>query len=349
MSNHHKHKNPAMLPVLDISDFLTNPGADSASQFVDALRETCHGPGFFYLVGHGIDQRYNDAALDIANQFFELPEAERVALKIGNSAGFRGYTLLKNELTNGRIDWRDQIDIGPEEPEPNLNKDDPAWMRLRGPNQWPKNLPNMSTTIEQWMNQMQPVGLALMRAFAQGLGQNKHCFDDRMTPNPYTRLKIIRYPAQPEHGGSGQGLGLHNDTGLITLILQDSVPGLQVMSEGKLVDVEPMPGAFVVNLGEMMQSATNGYLRATKHQVVSPPPGQQRISIAYFVNPRLEACFEPMALPPELAADATGAQNADPNNPVFACFGANQLKTRMRSHPDVTAAFYADVAQEDLQ
>lgn len=169
-----------------------------------------------------------------------------------------------------------------------------------------------------------------------------------MTPQPYTRVKIIRYPAQPEHGGSGQGLGLHNDTGIITLILQDQIPGLQVMSKGELVNVEPLPGAFVVNLGEMMQSATNGYLKATKHQVVSPPAGKQRISIAYFVNPRLDARFEPVELPPELAIEATGGQNADPNNPVFATFGANQLKTRMRSHPDVNEAFYADVEQDDL-
>jgi len=109
-----------------------------------------------------------------------------------------------------------------------------------------------------------------------------------------------------------------------------------------------MPGAFVVNLGEMMQSATNGYLKATKHQVVSPPAGKQRISIAYFVNPRLDARFEAIDLPPELARDATGGQNADPSNPVFSTFGANQLKTRMRSHPDVNAAFYVDVAQDDL-
>ena len=120
------------------------------------------------------------------------------------------------------------------------------------------------------------------------------------------------------------------------------------MSEGKLLDVTPMPGAYIVNLGEMLQTATNGYLRATEHQVVSPPPGQQRISIAYFMNPRLDARFEPVELPPELAAEAAGGQNMNPDNPVFTTFGANALKTRMRSHPEVTAAFYADVAHTDL-
>jgi isopenicillin N synthase-like dioxygenase len=191
--------------------------------------------------------------------------------------------------------------------------------------------------------------MALMQAIAVGIGQTAHFFDDRMSPDPYTRVKIIRYPAQPEKGGSGQGLGLHNDSGIITFIMQDQVPGLQVMSKGKLVDVTPMPGAFVVNLGEMMQTATNGYLRATKHQVVSPPAGKQRISIAYFLNPRLDARFEPVDLPEDLASKATGMKDTNTENKIFSIFGVNTLKTRLRSHPDVTSAFYADVDLSELQ
>ena len=338
-----------MLPVLDISGYLQNSHNSDAEIFVEQLRETCHGPGFFYLTGHNINPEISDAALDVANRFFDLPESERESLAIANSAGFRGYTLLQSEQTNGKPDWRDQIDIGPEEPTPAITAQDPPWLRLRGPNQWPASLPSMSPTIRTLMDNIHPVGMALMRALAQGLGQKQDYFDSRMSPDPYTRLKIIRYPALPEGDtDGGQGLGLHTDTGIMTFILQDSVPGLQVMSEGRLVDVTPMPGAFIVNLGEMIQAATNGYLRATEHQVVSPPPGQQRISIAYFMNPRLDARFEPINLPSALAAVARGGQNTDPGNPVFSTFGANALKTRMRSHPDVTAAFYADVNQNDL-
>ena len=338
-----------MLPILDISEYLQNPDGDASHQFVELLRETCHGPGFFYLVGHGIDQQVSDNTLAVANQFFNLPAAERESLAIARSAGFRGYTLLNTEKTNGLPDWRDQIDIGPEEPEPQYSKDDPPWIRLRGPNQWPASIPEMSGTVRTWMDHVQPVGMALIRALEKGLGLNAGYFDNRMTPEPYTRVKIIRYPAPPEGSDGGQGLGLHNDTGIMTFILQDAVPGLQVMSEGILIDVQPMPGAYVVNLGEMLQTATSGYLRATEHQVVSPPPGKQRISIAYFMNPRLDARFEPIDLPDELAVSARGGQNDDPDNPVFATFGANTLKTRMRAHPDVKAAFYSGVTQEDLQ
>ncbi len=337
-----------MLPVLDIANYLQAPDSDQGRAFVQQLRDTCHGPGFFYLTGHGVDPQLDRNTLDVANRFFDLPDKQREALAIGNSPHFRGYTLLKNEMTNGRIDWRDQIDIGPDEATPELTPGAPPWLQLRGPNQWPDSLPDMPDIVTDWMSHIHPVGMALMQALATGLGQRADFFDDRMTPDAYTRVKIIRYPAQPENDGSGQGLGLHHDSGIMTFILQDEIPGLQVMSEGKLVDVKSMPGAYVVNLGEMMQSATNGYLRATKHQVVSPPAGRQRISVAYFMNPRLDARFEPISLPADLAAMAEGGQNADPGDPVFATFGANTLKIRMRSHPDVTEAFYRDVKLTDL-
>jgi len=246
-------------------------------------------------------------------------------------------------MTNGVRDWRDQMDFGPEEPALQLKPDDPPWLLLRGPNQWPDSLPQMRTALNDWMAQMQLVGIALVGALARGLGLDSNHFSKRITPDAYTRVKVIRYPAQPESGGTGQGLGLHHDSGILTMILQDEVKGLQVLCNDKLIDVEPRVGAFVVNLGEMMQSATGGYLQATKHQVVSPPPGKQRISIAYFLNPRLESKFEPVTLPPNLARYATGGQNPDPTDPVFTTFGANTLKIRMRAHPDVTAAHYADV------
>ena len=332
-----------MLPILDIQHYLANPNSVEGRQFVTSLLETCHGPGFFYLTGHQIAPEYDQHILEIASQFFDLPTAEREAIAIGNSPHFRGYTLLKNERTNGKVDWRDQIDVGPEESAPDLSPGDPPWNRLRGPNQWPKSLPSMPGIVNLWMDQMQTLGMVLMRALAEGLELPSNYFDDRMSPSPYNRLKISRYPAQPEHANSGQGLGLHHDSGIMTFILQDATPGLQVMSNGDLIDVTSMPGAYIVNLGEMMQSATDGFLKATKHQVVSPPPGSQRLSVAFFLNPRLDAKFAPITLPPKLAAKAAGGQNANPDDPVFHTFGQNTLKIRMRSHPDVTEAFYADV------
>jgi len=161
-------------------------------------------------------------------------------------------------------------------------------------------------------------------------------------PRGDPHLKIIRYPAQDAPRDTGQGVGTHHDSGLVSFVLQDDVGGLQVEIDGALVDATPRRGTYVMNLGEMLQAATSGYLRATKHRVASPPLGLERISIAYFFHPRLDCVFEPIELPPELAVEARGGENADPNDPVLKRFGENYLKIRLRSHPDVAAAHYAD-------
>ena len=153
-------------------------------------------------------------------------------------------------------------------------------------------------------------------------------------------MKISRYPGQAAGPDSSQGLGLHHDSGLFTFILQNEVIGLQVQRDGELHDVTPVPGAFIVNLGEMFQAATNGFLKATKHQVKSPPPGQERISIAYFMNPRLDAVFNPIPLPSEFASLATGGRHDNAGDPIHSLYGENIIKIRMRSHPDVVAAHY---------
>ena len=124
---------------------------------------------------------------------------------------------------------------------------------------------------------------------------------------------------------------------------QDDVGGLQVERDGEFVDVAALPGAYVVNVGEMFQLVTRGYFKATVHRVVSPPPGTERISVAYFFNPKLEATLAPIDLPPELAAEAHGGESADPANPILANYGENSLKVRLRAHPDVAAIHHSDL------
>jgi isopenicillin N synthase-like dioxygenase len=247
------------------------------------------------------------------------------------------------EHTNGTSDWRDQIDIGPERepvlPEPGA----PAWLRLRGPNQWPSAVPELRDVVTAWMAAMADLGRAVLQGLAVSLGQSIDLFEPVVTPDPEVLVKIIRYPAPISGHDDGQGVGAHHDSGLLTFIHQDDVGGLQVWWRDRFVDVPRRRDAYVLNLGEMLQLATNGYLRATKHRVVSPPAGVERVSVAYFFNPCMEATLDPIALPAELAARAPGGQNVDPDDPVFATYGENWLKFRLRSHPDVAEAHHADL------
>ena len=326
------------LPVLDISKWLQS-GSTGQQAFIDELLKTCHDPGFFYLTGHGIPAELDAGILSVTRSFFQLPDEIKTRLAIGNSPHFRGYTILGSEMTAGQHDWREQLDFGPEETALSLAPGDPAWMRLRGPNQWPL-VDGFRRTVEQWQQHIEILGLTLMRVLARGLGQSADYFDSRMTPDPYTRLKLIRYPGQPQIEDRSQGLGLHHDSGLFTMILQDGTSGLEIERGGHMISVEPYAGSYVVNLGEMFQVMSNGYLRATPHRVVSPPAGRDRISVACFLNPRLDAIFEPVSLPDHLKLHAQEWQNADAGDPIHTTFGDNTLKIRMRAHPDVTNRFY---------
>ena len=335
----------SLLPEIDLAPFMAAPLSARGRELVLRLRDACHGPGFCYLVGHGVPAELDAAVMAVAREFFALPEVERRALAIANSPHFRGYTVLGGEITKGVSDWREQLDVGPEEPATFVAPGDPRWLRLRGPNQWPASLPAMRTTVLAWMRAMDAVGLAVLRALALGLGQPLEHFDDVVLPRGDPHLKIIRYPAQPRAADTGQGVGMHHDSGLVSFVLQDDVGGLQVALDGELVEATPRPGAYVMNLGEMLQAATHGYLRATKHRVRSPPSGRERLSVAYFFHPRLDAVFSPIELPPELAAQGRGGENLDPNDPIFATFGDNYLKIRLRSHRDVALAHYGDLPE----
>jgi isopenicillin N synthase-like dioxygenase len=333
------------LPVIDLSQFMANPASTGGRACVEQLREACHGPGFCYIAGHGVPSDLDAAIMRRAAEFFALPAAERHALAIANSPHFRGYTVLGDERTRGVSDWREQLDVGPEEPAEAVARDDPPWRRLRGPNQWPESLPAMRTTVIEWMQTMDRVGLVVLRALAVGLGQPIDHFDSVVLPRGDPHLKIMRYPAQPQAARLDQGVGLHHDSGLVSFVLQDGVGGLQVLLDGELIDVEARPGTYVMNLGEMLQAATSGYLKATPHRVRSPAPGRERISVAYFFHPRLDARFDPIELPAALKRRTRSGQNADPSDPVFSTFGDNYLKIRLRSHPDVARAHYAGLLE----
>ncbi|HEY4331416.1 MAG TPA: 2-oxoglutarate and iron-dependent oxygenase domain-containing protein, partial [Ilumatobacteraceae bacterium] len=251
------------LPFLDISAFLaaTDEHGAAAVEFAAALTRASHEVGFVYLAGHGIDPALEAAVFDAARRFFDLPEADRLEIVNTNSPHFRGYTRLGHEHTNGVSDRREQIDIGPEHPPREVPIDAPRWMRLRGPNQWPSAVPEMQPAVTRWMDEMARVGRAVLRALAIGLGQEPSLFDAVTSPDPEVLVKIIRYPAAPTTAtvagqvagqGAVQGVGAHHDSGLITFIMQDDIGGLQVLRDGEFVDAVNVPGAYVLNLGEML-------------------------------------------------------------------------------------------------
>ena len=337
----------AGLPVIDLS--LADGSAADRARLHDELRAAATEVGFFQLTGHGVTAGETTALTAAMRAFFALPEADRLSVSNLNSPHFRGYTRTGHELTGGSQDWRDQLDIGAELPPHVPAPGEPPYWWLEGPNQWPAALPELRTAALHWIDRLSTVAGRLLHELLASIGARPDFYDDAFAGHPHLRLKLVRYPGTAPDG-AGQGVGAHKDYGFITLLLQDSVGGLQVEREwgsprpegggGSFLEVPPLEGAFVVNLGELLEVATDGYLKATNHRVVSPAGARERYSVPFFYNPRLDAHIEPLDFP--LAHHAPGATQ-DPGNPLFADFGLNELKGYTRAHPEVTRRHHAEL------
>jgi isopenicillin N synthase-like dioxygenase len=327
------------VPQLDLRGF--DAGESQRAQFLAELRIAAHEVGFFYLVGHGVEPPLLRDLLESAKRFFALPEADKLAIEMIHSPHFRGYNRVASERTRGMPDWREQIDIGPERAVLPRAAGSPPWARLRGPNQWPAALPQLRAVVTRWQIACMQVLTRILRAFSLALGQPADALEPLYGDDPHYLIKLIRYPGR-DATAADQGVGAHKDAGLITLLLQDDRGGLQVETPRGWIEVPPRPGTFVINIGELLELASDGFLRATMHRVVTPPAGIERLSAAFFLGARLDAVVPQLVLPPALAAHARGPER-DPKNPLFREVGMNYMKGRLRSHPDVARRHHADL------
>ncbi len=330
----------AQLPILDLAAFR---GGDR-SAFLADLRRAARDVGFFYLTGHGIPLADFEHVFETARAFFALPESDKLAVQMVRSPQFYGYNVSGAEYTRNARDWREQFDIGPEQKAIPIGPDTPPWARLIGPNLWPEALPALREVGLDWHGRLNALAVELLGAFALALEQPQDAFAPIHANGGHARVKLIRYPSV-DQGDSDQGVGAHKDSGFLTLLAQDDVGGLEVELDGCWVPATPIPGTFVVNIGEILELFTGGYLRATVHRVVSPPSGVERLSVAHFFGADLDSVALVLPLPPHLAAEARGTAG-DPLNPLFREIGKNYLKGRLRSHPDVAAAHHADLLDQ---
>ena len=189
------------------------------------------------------------------------------------------------------------------------------------------------------------LAIRVLRAFAAALEQPEDVFAPIYTPAPNQLIKIIRYPGRAADE-SDQGVGAHKDSRLrVRPAAGQGRQDCRSRREDGWIDAPPVPGTFVVNIGEILEMASNGYLRANVHRVVSPPAGTDRLSVAFFLGARLDSrqsrCWR---CRPHLAAEARGVTQ-DPHNPLFREVGRNYLKSRLRSHPDVARRHHADLIE----
>ena len=331
------------IPVLRL-DTARRADGTFDQEFLAALRAALHEIGFLQLTDYGAAAGQIGALTAAAARFFALPLPERLRLDNRLSPHFRGYTRLGHEITAGRADAREQIDFAPERPPVPRERWDAPYRLLEGPNQWPDDaVPELRGLAEQWAGLMSAVGRELTRAIAVALALPEDHFDQYFAGQPHWFAKLIHYVGAAD-GADAQGVGPHTDGNFLTLLLLDDAGGLQARPAGtdRWIEVPPIDGALIVNIGEMLEVATHGYLVATPHRVLPCAPGKTRDSIGFFWAPRLDASLDTVPLPREYADQAPGVSQSA-RNVLHSRFGDNALKGWLRSHPEVAAAHHPDL------
>lgn len=274
-------------------DASPGPTAETASA-VDALvaplRRACREHGFFYLVGHGVDEGLQARLHALSHEFFALPESEkaRIAMALGGRA-WRGFFPVGGELTSGLPDQKEGIYFGEElsESEPRVLAGQP----LFGPNLFPERPERLGPTVLEYMAVLTQLAHRVLAMLARSLSLPASYFYDRYTREPLTLFRIFHYPPLPIPHKTAAPLwsvGEHTDYGLLTLLLQDDCGGLQVKTPRGWIEAPPVPNSFVCNIGDMLDRMTGGFYRSTPHRVKNLS-GRGRLSFPFFFDPNMEA------------------------------------------------------------
>lgn len=275
------------IPIIDISGFRDGSNKEGVARAVQQAAETV---GFLYIAGHGVDQAVIDRAFAASQEFFALPEADKLAVKVNSS--HRGYMPFNNSTytadlkPNFNETFLAGLDLGPDDP------DVQAGVPLHGPNQWPAAMPALRTEIETYYNALMGVGETMLRIFAMALDLREDYFLPYFRkPMPFVRL--LHYPPQPPTRAANEfGIAPHTDYGFVTILAQDEVGGLQVRKRGGgWIDAPYIPGTFVVNIADMLRRWTNDRWASTPHRVINTT-GRERYSIPFFFDPTYHTLVE---------------------------------------------------------
>ena len=278
----------AQIPAVDVSGlFSSDPVRQRA--VADLLGHAAREVGFLYVTGHGIPAELFDDLLAVTREFFALSYQEKMRVYIGNSTNHRGYVPEGEEVfSGGKRDKKEAFDLALE-----LPADDPDYLRgnrLLGPNLWPES-PDMAAVVNRYYAAVLELGHVLLRGFALAIGESPGVFTSYVTKPP-SQLRLIHYPEDLDATDS-VGIGAHTDYELFTL-LRPTKPGLEVLNgAGTWVDVPVVPDAFVVNIGDLFETWTNGHFVATTHRVRKVT--EERYSFPLFYNVDFDTVIAPLA------------------------------------------------------
>ncbi|KAH0285655.1 oxoglutarate 3-dioxygenase [Aureobasidium namibiae CBS 147.97] len=281
------------IPIIDFSAFLDSTSSDHVKlEVAKNLDQACREVGFFYLSGHGIDPSLFSDMLSNAKQFFttaSTEEKDRIKVRPsgeGTGDDSRGYRVVERaDAGYEAVDFLREIET-----------DGPPYTRGLGRNQWPQTPESLRSTAEEYTTHLETLGVAIMKAFALALDVPEETFASRVDQS-FWQLRLAAYPGVPEGlDQTKSGLYQHSDFGILTFLLTDDHKGsLKVLAPNgeDWLSADPVPGALICNIGDMLSVWTDGIYKSTQHKVLHTSQ-DMRISIPFFFDPNWNARIEPV-------------------------------------------------------
>lgn len=269
------------IPVIDLSA----PREAVAAELAAAAGSW----GFFQVTGHGVAPALVASTLAAARAFFgSEPALKQAATRTLDNP----YGYYDRELTKNLRDRKEIFDFAPLEQTP-----------------WPPTMPELRPALQAFADACHELALDLLQRLCEGLAQPPASLAAHFAPVHSSFLRLNHYPAEDLPLGADAppagpfGISHHTDAGALTVLLQDEVPGLQVCRGEEWLDVNPVPGALTINIGDMLQIWSNDRYLAPLHRVRASS-GRARLSIAWFLNPGHESVIAPL---PGLLSESTPA------------------------------------------
>ena len=280
----------AEIPVIDIGPL--RDGSDPAAvgrRLAWAATEV----GFIYVENHGVPAALIENARSSGLEFFRMPaEAKQEAATNEFHHGYLcpGSTKMYDDA---RPDLKESFNWGVEHDASVSRPSNP----LLGPNVWPPGLPSLRGAVYPFFEAASACAENLLRGFALGAGLPAEHFI-RHREWPLSRGSLQYYPPPPSDSGEGRfGVAPHTDFGVLTVLCQDEVGGLQIRRlNGEWAAVPPIPGTFVVNVGDLLERWSRGRYRSTPHRVINSS-GLERLSLVLAWDPDFETPIDPATFP----------------------------------------------------
>lgn len=272
------------LPLVDIRGLFSASQTDRQVA-ATALGQAASQAGFLYVTGHGIDPQIIHRLKQRTQAYFAQPLEQKMLDYIGLSSNHSGYVPEGEEqFVEGSIDHKEAFDVGFDYLSQSGRRP------MLGANRWP-GLPGFKDDIKAYYDAVFSLSLTLFRGFALALGLPEDAISQRVSTPP-SQLRLIHYPYSPDAPVDRPGIGAHTDYECFTILLP-TAPGLEVLNgAGQWIDVPLVDGAFVINIGDMMEVLSNGTYVATAHRVRKV--AQERYSFPMFCACDYDTVIEPI-------------------------------------------------------